>query len=155
MNEILSNNNTEEKYVFETMMYIEELIEEFGILHPLIDKTTKGLGDYIKESVDRGWCFSENFSIGLTRYLDRWIARRDKAIEEQQRLADEKSNGSLLSALFGCIFIFGIGAFLYRVFQKNDPAQVLHHHSGSVTDNININHSGYVTENINLKLSKF
>lgn len=155
MNDLLNCNNETEKYISNIVKYIEELINEFGIMHPLVAKTIKELVDYMKLSVDNGFHFSENFSTGLSRYFERWQARSDKIIEEQQRLAEKKSNESWLVCLLLCIFTFGIGLVLYQCFRKKDPAQVLHHHSGSITDNININHSGYVTENINLRLNKF
>lgn len=151
----MNYNNETEKYIFDTVKYIEELIAEFGILHPLVEKTMKEFLDHLQPTVNDGHHFSENLATGLTRHLERWMARRENAIEEQQLLAEKKSNASWLGALISGVVVLGIAAFLYQCFRKKDPTQVLHHHSGSVTDNININHSGYVTENINLRLSKF
>ena len=160
----MNYNNETEKYISNTLKYIEELIAEFGILHPLVDKTVKELVDYLQLSVDNGFHFSENFATDVSRYFERWMARVDKAKNDKQALevlwqkhvVEEKSNSteSWLVGLLLCIFTFGIGFILYQCFRKKDPVQILHHHSGSITDNININHSGYVTENINLRLTK-
>ncbi len=165
MNNLFNYNNETEQFIFNTVKYIEELITEFGIIHPLVDKSVKELIDYVQLSVDNNFQFSENFATGLTRYFEKFEARVDKDKKKQQNLEvlweqhllEEKpnSNESWLSSIFCCIFVFGIGAFLYQCFRKKDPVQILHHHSGSITDNININHSGYVTENINLRLNRF
>lgn len=167
INDLFNHSNETEKYIFDTVKYIEHLIAEFGVQHPLVSKTVKELVDYLQLAIDNGIHFSENFAIGLSRYFEIWMARRDKAEERrehleflwEQSLIEEKtsstSNESWFGSILSGIFVFGVGAFLYQCFREKDPVQVLHHHSGSITDNININHSGYVTENINIRLNKF
>ncbi len=152
MNEPLNKKYVDEKYFYKSIIYIEELIIEFGVLHPLVDKTMEGL---FRRITDEGSNFSEDLSVELTRYLERWLARIDKAIEEQRHLAIERSKTSWFNVFaLGSIFL-GIAAVLYHCFKKDEPVQALHHHFGSVTENIKINHSGHITKNINLKLNKF
>lgn len=149
MNEISDKNHTSEKYFYKSMIYIEELITEFGVLHPLVDKTIEG---FINRIVNNNSNLSEDLSLELARYLERWLARKDKAIEEQRQLTEERSKASWFNLIALSTIFLGIGVFFYRCFKKDNPVQVLHHHFGSVTDNVNINYTGNINEYVNLKI---
>lgn len=148
----MDNSTTTEKEILETMNYIEGLIMEFGVLHQLVEKIIKDLVDEIQSLAESNMKLSESSIKQLTRFFERYIARRDIAEEEVKRVSKEQSNSSWLGAAIVGAVCVGAAALLYRWCRPQEPMQVLHHYDGSITDNININCSGHITEDVRLRL---
>lgn len=144
MDETSNKNNAAENSIIETMNHIEELMAEFGALHPLVDKTIRELLDRIQQFTSEGR-LSDDSSAQLACHLGRraeiWVERKNKAREEQKRLDEERSSASTACAILGGVAALGVAAFAYWCFRRNDPVQVIHSHSGSINETISINAS--------------
>lgn len=151
-----------ERELVETMLYIEELITEFGILHDLVVKEVKNFFSSVKMLLD-GNVLSSHISKQVYRFLERALARYDKAcsdhqdakmMQKQGLLAKEESDksNSLIGAVVAGIACVGFGFLLYNWFKPQEPLQVLHHHDGYITENVNVNCRAHLTEDLNVRL---
>ena len=57
MDEISNKNHVDEFYFYKSMVYIEELVSEFGNLHPLVEKTMEG---FLRKVIDETF-FEQKF----------------------------------------------------------------------------------------------
>lgn len=163
MNSEASDDNVSESAILEAMEYLEELYQEFGISHPLIDKYSGELASLLNRFCAQEPKISDNLRINLNRFYDRHLARLNLADEKQRTLqklydesfAIEETKTSWLDTLVGGIAILGCISAVASWFRPNpQPTQIFHHHSGHITENINLQHnlhlSGRVREDINI-----